>query len=131
MTLVDTSVWIDFLRGTATAEVAKLQTLLRRGEVFVGDLIVAEVLQGARGPKEVRRIESIFAFLPSEPLVGDGVARQSAANYRLLRSNGVTIRKTIDMLIGTWCIREQVPLLHADRDFDPMEAHLGLIVASA
>lgn len=126
MTLVDSSVWIDFVKGTATPQVDALRDLLTAGEALVGDLIVAEVLQGARSPHEVRRLETMFEFLPCVQLVGERRARSSAANYRALRARGNTVRKTIDMLIGSYCITEGLPLLFADRDFLPMVGHLGL-----
>ncbi len=102
---------------------------MQSGEVFVGDLIIAELLQGARNDAELQKIETILSFLPVVDLVGATIARQSAANYRFLRSKGITVRKTIDVIIGTYCIELLVPLLHGDRDFDPMEIHLALTVA--
>ena len=129
MTVVDSSVWVDSLRGAATPEVGDLRRLLTRGEAIVGDLIVAEVLQGARTSREVRQIETMFSYLVTVSMVGPQMAHQSAANYRLLRGEGVTLRKTMNVLIGSYCMAHGLPLLHADRDFDPMTKHLGLLVA--
>lgn len=123
--LVDTSVWIDFFRGRATPQVTRLKEMLGQQEILLGDLILAEMLQGVQ-EHEVARIEKAFAAFQVAPLVGEAVARQSAANYRTLRSRGITVRKTIDCLIATWCIRNRTPLLHADRDFLPF-IDLGLI----
>jgi len=123
--LVDTSVWIDFFRGNPTPQVARLKQLVGREELILGDLILTEILQGVRGP-DVARVEKAFAAYRVVPLVGEAIARQSAVNYRLLRHQGITIRKTIDCLIATWCIQHRVPLLHADRDFHPF-VRLGLL----
>ena len=124
--LIDTSVWIDFFRGRPTPQVAQLKTIVGRHEVVIGDLILAELLQGIRYQSDLSRIEAKLAAFEVVPLVGESVARQSATNYRLLRRQGFTVRKTIDCLIATWCIRHGVPLLHADRDFRPF-AQLGLV----
>ncbi len=125
--LVDTSVWIDFFRGHATPQVTRLKELIGRHEILQGDLILAEILQGVQ-EHEVARVEEAFAAVQVMPLVGEAVARQSAAMYRTLRSQGITVRKTIDCLIAAWCIRTGTPLLHADRDFLPF-IELGLVDA--
>lgn len=122
--LADTSVWIDFFRGTQTPQVVHLKRLIGREEILLGDLILAEILQGARDV-DVPRIEAALSAFRVMPLVGSRVARQSAANYRRLRSEGITVRKTIDVIIATWCIQNSVPLLHANRDFHWF-ARLGL-----
>lgn len=127
--LVDTSVWIDFFRGRATPQVIRLKELLGQEEVLLGDLILAEILQGVR-EHELARVEKAFSAFRVMPLVGEAVARQSAADYRTLRSRGITVRKTIDCLIASWCIRNRTPLLHADGDFLPF-VDLGLIDAGA
>lgn len=123
--LVDTSVWIDFFRGAATPQVQRLKELVGVEELLLGDLILAEILQGIR-ETEVARVEGALVAYRVMPLVGEQVARQSARYYRLLRQEGITIRKTIDCLIATWCIQHSVPLLHADQDFRPFVG-LGLI----
>ncbi len=124
--LVDTSVWIDLFHGRENEPILRLQTLLKEGvELVIGDLILAELLQGVRHESELRRVEAAFRAYRVEPLVGEALARRSAYNYRLLRTQGITIRKTIDCLIATWCIENQAPLLHNDQDFLPF-VRLGL-----
>lgn len=127
--LVDTSVWIDLLRGEPTAQVVRLKHLLGIEELLLGDLILAELLQGVP-TRQVAQVERAFNAYRVVPLVGEEVARQSAYAYRTLRDQGITVRKTIDCLIATWCILNHTPLLHADRDFLPFTA-LGLMDALA
>ena len=124
--LIDTSVWIDFFGGRPTPEVARLNKIVGRQEVVIGDLILAELLQGIQYDKDLIHVEAKLAAFEIVPLVGESIARQSAANYRWLRRQGITIRKTIDCLIATWCIGHSVPLLHADHDFRPF-VRLGLV----
>ena len=100
--------------------------MLGSEEVIIGDLILAELLQGVRDKKDLLRVEITLEAFRVVPLVGEDIARQSAINYRRLRGDGITIRKTIDCLIATWCIQNTVPLIHADRDFRPFVS-LGLI----
>jgi len=123
--LVDTSVWIDLFRARQAPHVTTLKRLIGRQELVLGDLILAEILQGIGSPQEVERVEHAFRAYPIVPLVGESIARKSAEYYRALRSQGITVRKTIDCLIATWCIENQTPLLHNDRDFKPF-ARLGL-----
>lgn len=125
--MVDTSVWIDFFRGNSTPEVQRLVNYIESNErIFTGDLILAELLQGIRPGIELSNFETAFQAFLVVNMVGENNARQSAAFYRHLRNQGFTIRKTIDCLIATWCILNQVPLLHADRDFQPF-VNLGLV----
>ena len=127
--MVDTSVWIEFFRGNSTPEVKRLESYIQENErVFTGDLILAELLQGIRHSRELAAFETAFRGFLVVEMVGETNARQSAAFYRQLRSQGITVRKMIDCLIATWCILNQTPLLHADRDFDNFVA-LGLIEA--
>jgi len=119
-------VWIDFLNGRATRPVAALQTALGEDEILVGDLMLCEILQGLGDDRAARRVESLLRRFQIVPMVGEAIAVAAARNYRLLRQRGVTVRKTIDLLIGTWCIENRRPLLHDDRDFRPMVKHLGL-----
>ena len=129
MILVDSSVWIDRLRGRDTPAVRKLRTLVERERVLIGDLILTEVLQGVRDEAHASRIErNLRRFVPVS-LLDFELAPRVARNYRTLRSFGVTVRKTINVIIGTWCIERGHALLHDDRDFDPMERHLGLLIA--
>jgi predicted nucleic acid-binding protein len=127
-TLVDTSVWIDLFRGAVTPQVARLKQLLGREELLIGDLILAEILQGIADESEAVRIERALEPYEVASLVGASLARRSAMYYRQLRRKGITVRKTIDCLIATWCVEHHVALLHADRDFAPFIA-LGLIEA--
>jgi len=124
--VVDSSVWIDYFRGVDTREVMLLHSLLGVEPIVIGDLVLAEVLQGFRRERDLRRAEAALHTLIFEPMVGHAVAMASARNYRALRAVGVTARKTIDVLIATFCMENGHVLLHADRDFDPMERHLGL-----
>jgi predicted nucleic acid-binding protein len=126
--LVDTSVWIDLFRGHATVQVARLKDLVGHEELVIGDLVLAEILQGIVDEQDVARVESAFAGYQVVPLVGELIARQSALYYRQLRRQGITVGKTIDCLIAAWCIQHSVPLLHAARDFSPF-VRLGLIEA--
>ena len=129
MILVDSSVWIAYLRGEATAATAKLEAAAAREPLLVGDLILLEVLQGARDDAHAARIERALRQYEMVPLLGGKLAIRAAYNYRRLRSQGITVRKTADIIIGTYCIENRHVLLHDDRDFKPMEDHLGLKAA--
>jgi predicted nucleic acid-binding protein len=124
--LVDSSVWIDHLRNTATAPVSYLRSLISVEELLVGDLILCEVLQGLRTDAEARLVEDALREFEVVSLLDAELAVKAAANYRLLRSRGFTVRRTIDLIIGTFCIERGHSLLHGDRDFTPMERFLGL-----
>jgi hypothetical protein len=124
--LVDSSVWIDHLRDTVTAAVSHLRSLISREELLVGDLILCEVLQGLRTDAEARLVEDALREFEVVALVDAELAVKAAANYRFLRRQGFTVRRTIDLIIGTFCIERRHSLLHSDRDFAPMERFLGL-----
>jgi hypothetical protein len=126
--LVDTSAWIDFLNGAPTPVAERLDRLLGERLVVVGDLVLAELLQGFASEEEAALVRRSLEPLPFAELVGKEIAVAAAANFRLLRMRGVTVRKTIDLLIGTFCIGNDLELLHADRDFDVLQEHLGLRV---
>ncbi len=128
MILVDTSVWIDYFNGSDTRETSILDALLGTEPLLIGDLILVEVLRGFRSDAELARVTGLLGLLEFRELVGREVAIRSAFNYRSLRARGVTVRKTIDVIIGTWCILNNHQILHSDRDFDPLEKHLGLRV---
>jgi len=128
MVLVDTSVWVDFFNGADTTEANELDGLLGSGRILIGDLILAEILQGFARDTEYRRARNLLADIPYADLFGREVALASADNYRRLRSRGITVRKTVDVIIGTFCILNDHELLHSDRDFDPMAQTLGLRV---
>jgi predicted nucleic acid-binding protein len=129
--LVDSSVWIDFFRGVTTPQVDALDRLLGVEPLAVGDLILAEVLQGFRGEKEFNQARKLLLTLEQVDIAGQEVAVQAARNFRTLRERGVTIRKTIDTLIATKCIESDIALLFSDRDFDPFVKYLGLRSALA
>lgn len=126
MILVDSSVWIDYFRAADTPQVALLDSLLGRTRIAVGDLIAAEVLQGVRDDKQFQWVKQVFDSFTRLDLCGYDLAVKAAENHRVLRANGITIRKTIDTLIATRCIEDRLTLLHADRDFVPFAQHLGL-----
>ena len=128
MIVVDTSVWIDYFNGRPTPAANRLDSLLSREPMVIGDLILAEVLQGFRSELDFRRALVLLRALEFQTMVGREVAVDSARNYRRLRAMGVSARKTIDVMIGTFCIKNGHQLLHADRDFDSMERYLGLRV---
>ena len=126
MIIVDSSVWIDFLRGLETPQTIELKVLLGTDQIAIGDLIMAEVLQGCIRPKDFNDTLRILSRLNLIDVAGHEVAVEAARNYLRLRSKGITIRKTIDTLIATRCILSGFELLHNDRDFLPFEEHLGL-----
>lgn len=126
MILVDSSVWIDYLRGTDTREARKLDALLGTVPLAIGDLIFTEVLQGCTSDREFDQVRRMLQTLRQVTLGGEDVKVEAARNYRRLRSLGITVRKTIDTVIATRCIVSGHELLHSDRDFDAFEQHLGL-----
>ena len=127
MIVVDSSVWIDFLNGQDAPHVRSLNALLGSEELVVGDLVLCEVLQGLRNDDEARAVEVLLRRFQIVSMTGDRIAVAAARNFRLLRRLGITVRKTIDLLIGTWCIENRLALLHNDGDFRPMVRHLGLV----
>jgi predicted nucleic acid-binding protein len=127
--LVDSSVWIAHLRGSWTVATAKLEAAASREPILVGDLILLEVLQGARDEAHAAQIERGLRRFEVVPLLDSDLAPRAARNYRKLRDMGITIRKTADIIIGTFCIERRCSLLHDDRDFAAMEQHLGLVAA--
>ena len=129
MILVDSSVWIAHLRGSRTPATARLEDAASREQILVGDLILLEVLQGARDEADATRIERGLREFDLVSLLDADLAPLAARNYRRLRGLGITVRKTADIIIGTFCIERRCALLHEDRDFAPMEEHLGLVVA--
>ena len=137
--LVDSSVWIDHLRGARTRETAMFDALLASLDpepepddraaspaLVVGDLVLCEVLRGIPEPREHAAVRDVMLSFEVVAIGGVDLALRAADHYRALRRVGVTVRKTIDLLIGTHCIAEDCALLHSDRDFDPMTRHLGL-----
>lgn len=128
MVLVDSSVWIDYFNGVVSAQTDALDALLATEPVLVGDLILAEVLQGFRSEAGYRQAREMLCSLSFCRLGGRQVAISSADHYRQLRATGITVRKTIDVIIATYCLLEGLTLLHSDRDFEPMERILSLQV---
>jgi predicted nucleic acid-binding protein len=129
MTLVDSSVWIANLRGVRTEAVRKLRELAQAHErIVIGDLILMEVMMGARDEAHAARLRRELGEFRIVPLLDLSLAEEAARNCRILRGLGFTIRTGIDMVVGTYCIRHDHELLHDDRDFDPMQSHLGLRV---
>jgi predicted nucleic acid-binding protein len=124
--LVDSSVWIDYFRGTVTPQTERLDALLGSELMCVGDLVLAEVLQGFNTDREFNQARKLLTSLEVIDLGGQELAVQAARNFRTLRLMGVTVRKTIDTLIATACIEKDLPLLYSDRDFDAFVEHLGL-----
>jgi predicted nucleic acid-binding protein len=124
--LVDSSVWIDYFRGTATPQAEKLESLLDTEPIATGDLILTEVLQGFVSDRDFNQARKLLTSLVVVDLAGQDIAIQAAKNFRALRALGVSVRKTIDTVIATRCIESGLPLLYSDRDFDPFVEHLGL-----
>ena len=126
MTLVDSSVWIDYFRGTATPQTDKLDLLLGSEPIVTGDLVLTEVLQGFGSDRDFNQAKRLLTSLAVIDLGGRDIAIQAARNFRTLRALGITVRKTIDTVIATRCIESGYALLYSDRDFDPFVARLGL-----
>ncbi|WP_029001183.1 type II toxin-antitoxin system VapC family toxin [Azohydromonas australica] len=129
MILVDSSVWIDYFRGTPTPQADELDRLLGHQVLATGDLILAEVLQGFASERDFNQAKKLLTSLEVVDMVGADLAIQAARNFRTLRALGVTVRKTVDTLIATSCIERGHALLFSDRDFDPFVRHLGLVSA--
>ncbi|MDX3924169.1 MAG: PIN domain nuclease [Shinella sp.] len=128
MIVVDTSVWIDNLRNADTLATAKLRWVVQRHTVVLADIVLLELLQGARDDRHALALESHFRRFRIVNVLDEHLAVRASRNYRLLRSKGFTIRKTPDLILATYCIEHGLPLLHDDRDFEPAAAHLGLMV---
>lgn len=126
MILVDTSVWIDYFNGTENPQTDLLDRSIVEGSVAIGDLIFLEILQGIRDDNEYRQTKQSLLTLDQHEMFGRERAGKCAENYRALRKKGITIRKTADVIIATFCIENDLPLLFLDRDFIPFVEHLGL-----
>jgi predicted nucleic acid-binding protein len=126
--LVDSSVWIDYFNGLQCRETDLLEHLLGREPILTGDLILVEVLRGFAAQRDFRRARRLFATLAYQDMVGRDVAERSIVHYRALRRKGITVKKTIDLLIASFCLVREHALLHRDRDFEPFARHLGLVV---
>ena len=126
MIVVDSSVWIDYFTGRSTPETEKLDALLGEEPIAIGDIILTEVLQGFRTDKDFKKARELLTSLTVVPMLGTDIALKSALNFRTLRKKGITIRKTIDSIIATYCIENKMSLLHSDKDFIPFQKHLKL-----
>lgn len=126
MIIVDSSIWISYFNGVQSSHTNLLDNLLGQDLVGIGDLILTEVLQGFRIDKDYEIAKSLLLALPVYEFTGKKIAIKSAENYRRLREQGITVRKTIDVIIATFCIENDLPLLHADKDFQHFSEHLNL-----
>jgi predicted nucleic acid-binding protein len=128
MLVVDSTVWIGYFNGAETPQTGFLDRVLDKAPILVGDLILAEVLQGFRHKADFETARRLLTRFTQTQMVNPALAVQSALNFRFLRQKGITVRKTIDSLIATYCIENDHELLHNDSDFDGYEKHLGLMV---
>ncbi|MCO5150469.1 MULTISPECIES: type II toxin-antitoxin system VapC family toxin [unclassified Shinella] len=129
MIVVDSSVWIAAFRGIVTPQSMRLKTISRARDILLGDIVLLEILQGAQSDGNAANLQKRLAPFQVVPMLSPDIAIKAAANFCLLRSKGITIRKTADLIIGTYCMEHGHSLLHADRDFNPMAEHLGLRIA--
>ena len=129
MIMVDSSVWIDYFNGRETTETLQLDSLLGVKPIAIGDIILTEVLQGFRNDEDYKTAKSLLTSLTIFELLGEKMALKSADNYRQLRKQGITIRKTADVIIASFCIENNLPLLFSDQDFLPFVKHLKLVSA--
>ncbi|MFT4728790.1 MAG: putative nucleic acid-binding protein [Granulosicoccus sp.] len=127
--IVDSSVWIDYFNGNSTAESDFLDRILGIQDIAVGDLILTEVLQGFRSDKDYKTAKSIVGDFDVVEMLGRERAISAASKYRNLRKTGITVRKTNDVIIASYCIDEKIPLLFSDKDFEPFVKDLGLLTA--
>ncbi len=130
MILVDTSVWIDYFNGKESSLTNILDKALIDGLVSIGDLILLEILQGIKTEREYNKTRTALALLEQYEMFGHNMVEKCADNFRFLRKKGITIRKTNDVIIATFCIENNLPLLFSDRDFTPFVDHLGLMPVS-
>ena len=126
MIFVDSSVWIDYFNGIQSIETNKLDSLLGSEPVGLGDLVLIEVLQGFKHDRDYNTAKDLLTSLSVFELGGQEMAIKSANNFRFLRKKGITIRKTIDVIIATYCIENDFSLLHSDKDFEPFNVNLKL-----
>ena len=126
MIVADTSAWIDYFNGVSAPHTDLLDIELSRSRIITGDLIIAEFLQGFRDERDFQEAKRILESLEYRDLVGKEIALAAAQNFRFLRKKGITVRKTIDVLIATFCIENDFELIHNDRDFEAMEKEIGL-----
>ena len=127
MIMVDSSVWIDYFNGRDTPETKQLDSLLGMKPIAIGDIILTEVLQGFRNDEDYKTAKKLLTSLTIFELLGEKMALKSADNYRQLRKQGITIRKTADVIIASFCIENKLSLLFSDKDFLPFIQHLQLV----
>ena len=127
MIVVDSSVWIDYFTGTDNMQTNTLDNILGFKPVAIGDLILTEVLQGFRHDKDYEAARTLFENVTIFEMLGTEMALKSADNFRSLRKKGITIRKTADVIIASFCIDRKLSLLFSDKDFKPFVKHLGLV----
>lgn len=127
MIVVDSSVWINYFIGTENKQTNTLNNILGLKPVAIGDLILTEVLQGFRQDKDYNTARVLFEDVTIFEMLGTKMALKSADNFRALRKKGVTVRKTADVIIASFCIEQKLPLLFSDKDFKPFVEHLGLV----
>ncbi len=128
MIFLDSTVLVDYFNGTSNWQVEALESFLGKELVVIGDYVLTEVLQGFRNDKDFRKAKAVLELFPCLEVCGKDIAIKSAMNFRYLRKKGVTVRKTIDTIIATFCIENNFTLLHNDKDFLPFEKHLKLKV---
>ncbi|MDA3851447.1 MAG: PIN domain nuclease [Spirochaetaceae bacterium] len=128
MIVVDTSAWIDYVKGIEANHTILIDEALVGNRIIVGDIILTEFLQGFKNQKDFEQAKQMMDFLEYQDFLGKDNAIQAANNFRLLRRQGITVRKTIDVIIATFCIENDYQLIHNDKDFNPMEEILGLKV---
>ena len=126
MIIADTSIWVDYFNGIERSETDTLDSALDDGAVAIGDIIFLEILQGFRNDKDYKMAKTKLSPLDQFEMFGHAMVSKCADNYRFLRKKGITIRKTTDIIIATFCIDNRVPLLYSDRDFIAFTKHLGL-----
>lgn len=126
MILVDSSVWIDYFNGTNNPQATKLDALLGVEPIAIGDIILTEILQGFRNDTDFKTAKEVLLSLTIFEMLGQKNAIAAAENYRILRKKGITVRKTIDCMIATFCIENNNALLFSDRDYQPFVEYLGL-----
>ena len=127
MIIVDTSVWIDFFNNNSNWQTEILDELLTSEIILMGDLIYTEILQGFNKDKDFEEVKESLSILPFVSMINREIAIKSANNYRKLRNKGITVRKTIDSIIATYCIENKLKLLHNDKDFKAFEENLKLL----
>jgi predicted nucleic acid-binding protein len=126
MILVDSSVWIDYFNGVDNPFTDKLDSLLGVELIAIGDIILTEILQGFQDDRDFKTAKAVLLSLTTFDMLGQKNAIAAAENYRILRKKGITVRKTLDCMIATFCIHNSHPLLFCDKDFQPFVEHLGL-----